>query len=315
MTQIPHAFLCYGFEDTELAKKLALAMMAKGIDTWWANWSIGPGDSLRQKVDEGLGDCTHFIALLTPTSINKPWVNLEMDAGLMRKLEDHAHCRFIPVRYRLPVNQLTPLLRTMYSPEIGDNDFETDIEQLTNDIHGVTRKPPLGEPPAIVSEAANLNTGYSAAASAIAKFFVERTNTAIADSEILITELQEVTGFSEEAVEDALHELSEKVEQYGECVIPRAELYASFDQFWKRWNPEEDARRLAADLYNDKTFPRILPEIAERYGWDARRLNPAVAYLLSHKIVSTYPGMGFQPWLTGEVETTADTRRFVQRRS
>jgi len=315
MTQIPHAFLCYGFEDTELAKKLALAMMAKGIDTWWANWSIGPGESLRQKVDEGLGDCTHFIALLTPTSINRPWVNLEMDAGLMKKLEDHAHYRFIPVRYTLPVNRLTPLLRTMYSPEISDNDFETDIEQLTNDIHGITRKPPLGAPPAIVHEAINLKTGYSAAALAIAKIFVERTATAISDSEILISELQQATGLSDEDREDALHELSEYVEQEDECVVPKAELYASFDQFWKPWNPADDAQRLAADLVNDKAFPRTLPEIAERYGWEARRLNPAVAYLLSHKIVSTYPGIGFQPWLTGEIETTPSTRRFVHRRS
>jgi hypothetical protein len=123
MTKIPHAFLCYGIEDMALAEKLALAMQSHGIETWWDKWCIRPGDSLRQKVEEGLGNCTHFIALLTPTSINKPWVNQEMDAGFIRKLDDH--CRFIPLRYRLPANQLPLLLRGIFSPEV--NDLETDI--------------------------------------------------------------------------------------------------------------------------------------------------------------------------------------------
>jgi TIR domain len=126
MTQIPHAFLCYGFEDTALAEKLALSMQANGIDTWWAPWCIGPGESLQQKIDEGLSDCTYFIVLLTPTSINKPWVNLEMDTGLMKSLKEH--CTFIPLRYRLPVNQLPPLLHGKNSPEVSD--IERDIKQL-----------------------------------------------------------------------------------------------------------------------------------------------------------------------------------------
>jgi hypothetical protein len=279
MPEIPHAFLCYGSEDMTMAEKIAFAMQSKGIETWWAPWCIGPGDSLRRKIDEGLGDCTHFIVLLTPTSIKKPWVNQEMDAGLILKLSNH--CKFIPLRHSLPTNQLPPLLSGMFSPEVIDP--ERDIEELINNIHGITRKPPLGQPPATVSEAKKLNTGYSAAASAIAKIFVDRTSTAIGDPEISIMELQEITGLSEEDVEDALYELSGKVQLVDESVLPKDELFASFDQFWKEWNPAEDARRLAADLVNDKAFPRILSEISERYGWEARRLNPAVAYLINRQ--------------------------------
>ena len=97
--------------------------------------------------------------------------------------------------------------------------------------------------------------------------------------------------------------------------MPKDELFASFDQFWKEWNPAEDARRLAADLVNDKTFPRMLPEIGERYGWEARRLNPAVAYLINRQLVSASKVIGAQPWLTRDIEDTADTRRFVRNRS
>jgi hypothetical protein len=293
MPEIPRAFLCYGTEDEALAEKIASAIQSNGIDTWWAPWCIDPGDSLRRKIDEGLGDCTHFIVLLTPTSIKKEWVNLETDADLIRKANND--CKFIPLRYKLHISQLPPLLSGMFSPEVVDP--ERDIGELINYIYGITHKPPLGEPPAAVSEAKKLNTGYSAAASSVAKIFVERTITAtFGDPQMLVTELQEVAGLSGEDVEDAIHELSGKVQLAHECVLPKEELFASFDQFWKEWNPANDALRLAADLVNDKEFPAILSQIGERYGWDARRLNPAAAYLINREIVGADQGMGSQPW-------------------
>jgi len=128
-------------------------------------------------------------------------------------------------------------------------------------------------------------------------------------------ELQEVTGLSDEDFEDALYELVDKVQVSHDSIWPKEELFTSFDQCWKNWNPAKDVRRLAAELVNDKAFPRILSEIAERYGWDTRRLNPAVAYLINREIVSTNRATGAQPWLTHWIEDTADTRRFVRSRS
>lgn len=127
----PKAFLSFGWEDRELAKTIAETLQANGIETWWAEWEIRAGDSLRQRIDEGLSNCTIFLVLLTPTSIKKPWVNQEMDAGLIRKVEERA--RFIPVRKDLPTVALPPLFRGMYSPDLQD--VPNDMRQLINDIH------------------------------------------------------------------------------------------------------------------------------------------------------------------------------------
>ena len=124
------AFLSFGWEDHDLAKSIAEYLHGNGIETWWAQWEIRAGDSLRQKIDEGLGVCTDFIVLLTPTSIHKPWVNQEMDAGLVRKIELGA--RFIPLRSNLPVSALPPLFKGMLSPSIDD--FEDDAGSLVHDI-------------------------------------------------------------------------------------------------------------------------------------------------------------------------------------
>ncbi|MFO1263777.1 MAG: toll/interleukin-1 receptor domain-containing protein [Rhodoferax sp.] len=77
----PKVFLSWGWEDRSLAEPIANALMAKGVDTWWSEWCINAGDSLRQKIDEGLNDCTHFVVLLTPQSIRKPWVNQEIEVA------------------------------------------------------------------------------------------------------------------------------------------------------------------------------------------------------------------------------------------
>ena len=138
----PKVFLSYTWDDGDLAKNIAHTLVENGIETWWDKWCIGAGDSFRQKIDEGLEDCTHFIVLLTPNSMSKPWVNQEMDAGLMRKLQ--AKSKFIPVRYQISAKQLPPLLSGMSSPEILN--LDESVQQLISDIYGISRKPTLGRP-------------------------------------------------------------------------------------------------------------------------------------------------------------------------
>ena len=104
--QVPYVFLSYASEDKELARQVANTLQKNGIETWWDDWEIKPGDSMRQKIDEGIGGCTHFLVLLTKQSIDKEWVKIEMDAGFVRKLK--GKCRFIPVRHKLSVNRLPP---------------------------------------------------------------------------------------------------------------------------------------------------------------------------------------------------------------
>lgn len=55
-----------------LARPLAQRLMAEGIEVWFDEWEIGAGDSLKRRMEQGLEDCSHFVVLLTPTSIRKP---------------------------------------------------------------------------------------------------------------------------------------------------------------------------------------------------------------------------------------------------
>lgn len=303
----PHVFLSYGSDDRDLAKRIAQRFTDAGIDTWWAEWEISAGDSVRQKIDQGLEGCTHFVVLLSPSSIQRPWVNAEMDAGFVKRV--NATSRFIPLRFDFPVAQLPPLLSGLLCPEI-DKDL-TQIKSLIDDIHGLTRKPTLGEPPASAP-----STGYSIAATAIAGLAVnDSANGDSHDVELEVGEIVERTKLSEEDVADALYELRAFFVERHDSWHATAKLYAEFDQFWKPWNPSEDALKLAADLVNDSGFPSRPSEIAERYGWEPRRLNPAIFFLKDRAAVDVLEHMGTHPYSAGFVNKSDATRRFVKSRS
>jgi len=309
---VPKAFLSFTWDDKPLAEKIATVLMQNGIDTFWAPWCIGPGDSFRKKINEGLDGCTHFIVLLTPNSIDKPWVNQEMDAGLFMKLNEGR--KFIALRHNLSVNKLPKLLVGSLAPEVNAENL--DVTELVNGIWGISSKPRLGTPPAAVAEAKALKTGYSAAATAVAKVFVESTKTArFADPQMSVDQLSEATNLPRDDVEDALHELSGMVRVSLDHVLVEDELFVVFDKHWMSWDPAKDALTLATDLINSEEFPRGLKDIAQRYEWEPRRLNPAVAYLSNRKIIRDVRAIGGSPWLCPFVHLTTDTRRFVKSRS
>jgi len=305
----PIVFLSWASENRDTAERLANIFMASGIDTWWSEWEMKSGDSLRRRVDEGLGRCTHFVALLTPESIGKPWVNEEMDAGFIRKVGQQA--RFIPVRERLPVRDLPPLLSAVLSPSIDD--FDDAALQIISDIHGVSRKPPLGSSP---TPATLPRTSHSPAATACAKVFVERTpNGMRSDVQLTTQDLATAAGLTEADCSDALHELRHFVQAQWDTVWAHASLYAEFDRFFRAWNPEADALKLAADLVNDASFPTEASAIAARYGWEPRRLNPAVAWLFDRALIQDQRVLSSGTWEMLYVEKIDATRRFVKSRS
>lgn len=310
----PKVFLSFASEDEDLAAEIARKLQGTGIDTWWSQWCIRAGDSIRQRIDEGLAECTHFIVLLTPQSIGKPWVNAEIDAGLIRKLGDES-VHFIPLRSGLPASALSPLLQARYSPELHPQNL--DLAQLINDIHGVTRKPPLGPAPSALLIATAARTGFSPSATALAALFVTRSKHGKPmDPVFNLPELAVELKLSEEDAKDAIFELGGYVKNHRDHVIsPEDTLFMDFDRFWQPWDPEKDALTVAAGLINDPNFPREQEPLAQYLGWSARRLNPAVTYLARHDLIKFTISYRGDPWHYACMFKSDATRRFVKSRS
>jgi TIR domain len=307
---VPKVFVSYTSKDETLAQLIAERFCANGIDAWWAEWEIRPGQSLRQRIDEGLGNCSHFVVLLTPNSINRPWVKAEMDAAFVRRLNDA--CVFIPLRSDLSPGDLPPTLQALNSPHISRNG--EGLDQLINDIHGVSRKPAVGPQPPAIRLAKDSETGYSPSATVIAQTFVEQSKHGdFGDPQFSVDDLVAL-GLTHDDVIDGIHELNEYLSESFGSVWPKADLFAEFDKYWKPWDPAKDALQLMTSMVNDEDFPAAMDLIGQRLQWEPRRLNAAVTYIKRRRLANVRDGIGGMPFVAFQIVRTDDTRRFVKSR-
>src|SRR6185312_9689592 len=294
-------------------------LVAAGIATFYDGWEIRAGDSIRQKIDAGLGDCTHFVVLLTPNSIQKPWVNAEIDAGFVRKLSGIA--KFIPVRCGLPVAELSPLLAGLRSPTLDD--YDNAVRELVADIHNVVQRPALGSLPSFAVQTLPQQAGLSTIAGQIAAHILRASQLGrSSDPQVSTDELRALLNVPDDDIAEAVDEL----ESYGFVrssralnagsigfvrVLPSARIFAALDSWLMPWNPMDDAKAVAAELLNNAAGSFVVQLLAEQWGWAARRMNPAITLLVqsgaaehSNSIDPTYEYY----WLRKNIET----RRFVR---
>lgn len=288
-------YLAHASEDKAVAGPLAEGLVERGIPVWYDKWEIGYGDSLRRKMEQGLGDCSHFIVLLTGTSIKKPWVNEEIDAGLMSAVEGTA--KFIGLRHDLPLDSVSPFLRTRLTPEYQPGD--AGLDALAAEIYGVSRKPQLGEKPHYVQSHEPGST-WSMGARVVAEYFVRNSEHGQSmDPQATYSVIQESTGLPMPDVRIGVLDLAGAgllhKEDYlgGESSIwPTADLFVTFDREFMDWDPEKDAADLAVRLLNLGSDYVDCSEVAEALGWPPRQFNPAVAYLISARVVTAHEYMG-----------------------
>ena len=315
------AFICHASEDKGLARQLAEDLQLAGIDTFFAEWEIKAGDSLRRKIDEGIETCTHFILLATPVSLEKRWVNAELDAAFVKKVEGQSI--LIPLRHGLSAERLPALLRGLISPEIRE--YEADVKRLVDDIRGLTRKPPVAAV-AMRSPQWGPNLALSPLAASIAELFTKRSKHGRAhDPQLSVTELKDTTQTTDDDLIDAISELEDLgwlqptrvmgAAPYGYVwVSPTDDLFVYVDPSVMQWNAEQDAVRIAAEVVNCDDRGLQGHELVERLGWSPRRLNPALSYLVSRDLVTA--SRAIDPvFVTHYIAETPRTRRFVRNAS
>lgn len=288
-------YLAHASDDKAIAKPLAEGLIQRGIDVWYDNWEIGYGDSLRRKMEEGLGGCTHFVVLLTEKSIEKPWVKEEIDAGLMSAVEGTA--KFMGLRHQLPLTKISPFLRSRLTPEFIPG--EEGLEALAGEIFGISKKPPLGNKPRYVHSHKPGST-WSVSAMAVAEYFVRSSKHAgPMDPQATYTQIQTETGLPMPDLRIGVLDLLgagllEKQTYLGgdSNIWPKADLFATFDAEFMEWSPEKDAHDLAVHLLNLNTDRADAGEAAAALGWKPRRFNSAAAYLVSARVLKPIECMG-----------------------
>jgi TIR domain len=89
-------FICHASENKDTENELASFLQNNGAEVWLDQWEIKVGDSIVQKISDGLSTASHLAILLSRHSITKPWVTKELSSALMRQLSDRS-IRVLPI--------------------------------------------------------------------------------------------------------------------------------------------------------------------------------------------------------------------------
>ena len=108
-------FICHASEDKEdFVRPLAEKLRQQHIEVWYDEFSLKVGDSLTQKIDEGLTMSNFGIVVLSKNFFNKPWAKRELKGLNIRELSEGRDL-ILPIWHRI---NLIDVLE--YSPPLAD---------------------------------------------------------------------------------------------------------------------------------------------------------------------------------------------------
>lgn len=84
-------------------------LRARGSQIWIDFWEIGVGDSIVERINQGIAASDYLLALLSPRSVTSRWVREEINAALLTTIEQKG-AKLLPVL--LEPCELPPLLAT-----------------------------------------------------------------------------------------------------------------------------------------------------------------------------------------------------------
>lgn len=75
-------FISYAHEEQFVARPLAELLSKAGLRVWFAPFTLKVGDSLFDKINEGLRDCDYGVVILSRMFLTKNWARAELKALL-----------------------------------------------------------------------------------------------------------------------------------------------------------------------------------------------------------------------------------------
>ena len=105
-------FISHASEDKDaFVRPLAGALSSLGVKVWFDEWTLTIGDSLRQRIDEGLVASDYGVVVLSRSFFAKKWPQAELDGLFAREMQERKV--ILPVWHnvtREDVLQFSPML-------------------------------------------------------------------------------------------------------------------------------------------------------------------------------------------------------------
>lgn len=132
-------FVSYSHTDSAFVDRLAGELVNNNASIWLDRWELSVGDSILEKVQAAIEDASALLVVLSRASIESPWCSKELDAGLLRELEEK---RVVVMPCLLEDCQVPVFLRGKLYADFrqdfgrGLNDVIAAIAKVTSDVRG-----------------------------------------------------------------------------------------------------------------------------------------------------------------------------------
>lgn len=130
----PHLFLSHSSNNGDFAIKLADDLTVLEVDVWIDKWEIEAGDSLFDKINDGLSKSQYVALLFSESFIEKQWSSAEVRAALSREISQGEKV-IIPLI--LEKVDIPPLLSDKLYISLEENYYEA-ITRLAGIVHGIS---------------------------------------------------------------------------------------------------------------------------------------------------------------------------------
>jgi len=92
-------FISHSHRDQAFVRRLAQDLDGNGLEVWYSEWEMKPGDSIAKKIGTGVLSCGYMIVVLSPHSVNSKWVEKELSVGITAHLAEK-NVTLIPILLR-----------------------------------------------------------------------------------------------------------------------------------------------------------------------------------------------------------------------
>jgi len=81
-------FISYSHADAAFANKLAAHLVKNNAHVWIDSWELNVGDSILAHVQKAIQESSALLIILSKVSVESAWVKKELNAALMRELDE-----------------------------------------------------------------------------------------------------------------------------------------------------------------------------------------------------------------------------------
>jgi len=93
----PKFFITHSWKDIDFARKLCDDLHTNGLEGFFDERSIRPGESIPSRIERGLAECDYYLPVFSPDALQSPWCEWEIDMAITMNRTRNGRPEIIPV--------------------------------------------------------------------------------------------------------------------------------------------------------------------------------------------------------------------------